>query len=44
MLERYGVSIASKLESVKQKMLDTNRKIYGCDWPIQNKNVHAIYE
>ena len=46
-LKKQALEIAvenSKKPEVRQKMIETNRKRYGVDWPMQNKEVKARSE
>lgn len=39
-LEKYGVTVPSKSEAIKQKMKNTNLERHGVEWPLQNKNIY----
>lgn len=39
--ERYGTSNVFASDYAKQKIVETNRKKYGVDYPQQNKEIHA---
>lgn len=38
--EKYNVDNISNLEEVKAKKKETCNKNFGCDWPMQNKNIY----
>lgn len=35
----YNVDNVAKLESTKNKMIETNNRVYSSDWPIQNSKI-----
>lgn len=42
-LAKYGCEISSQCETVKQKAIETSRRRYGTDYPIQSKEIREKY-